>query len=140
MLAPDTVLQNRYLILRQLGQGGMGTIYQARDQRLGSVVVLKKTLGTKALMLQAFEREARLLANLRHARLPLVMDYFTEDDGHFLVMQFIPGKDLEELLQERQAPSRLTRSCAGPISCWKRWSICTGTSRPSFTATSNRRI
>lgn len=103
MLAPDTVLQNRYLILRQLGEGGMGTIYQARDQRLGSVVVLKKTLGTKAYMLRAFEHEARLLANLRHARLPLVMDYFTEDDGHFLVMQFIPGKDLEELLQERQA-------------------------------------
>ena len=102
MLAANTVLQNRYLILRQLGQGGMGAVYQARDERLGSTVILKKTLFSHAHFLKAFQGEARLLANLRHARLPLVMDYFTEGDGHFLVMQFIPGKDLEELLQDRQ--------------------------------------
>src|SRR5437588_4456346 len=106
MLAPDTLLQNRYLILRQLGRGGMGVVYQARDERLGSTVVLKKTFFSEARMLKAFEGEARLLANLRHARLPLVMDYFSEGDGHFLVMQFIPGQDLEGLLRERQQSNR----------------------------------
>jgi serine/threonine protein kinase len=102
MLAPDTLLQKRYLILRQLGQGGMGAVYQARDERLGSTVVLKKTFFSEARLLKAFEGEARLLANLRHARLPLVMDYFIEGDGHFLVRQFIPGQDLEGVLCERQ--------------------------------------
>lgn len=103
MTSPGALLQNRYEIQRQLSQGGMGTVFLASDRRLGSTVVLKQTLYNQARFLKAFLGEAQLLANLRHPHLPLVTDFFSEGDGHFLVMQFIPGKDLNELLEERRA-------------------------------------
>ena len=72
MLAPDTLLQNRYLIQKQIGQGGMGAVYVATDQRFGSTVALKETFFDDATMRRAFEREARLLNHLRHPALPAV--------------------------------------------------------------------
>ncbi|MDQ3685807.1 MAG: serine/threonine protein kinase, partial [Acidobacteriota bacterium] len=88
MLAPDTLLQNRYLVIRAIGQGGMGAVYMAKDQRLHSVVALKETFFGDERLRRAFEREAELLANLHHPALPNVTDYFSEDAGQFLVMQF----------------------------------------------------
>ncbi|HJQ67608.1 MAG TPA: protein kinase [Blastocatellia bacterium] len=104
MLARDTLLQNRYRVVRLLAEGGMGAVYEAVDERLGNVVALKKTFFSDDQMRSAFEREARLLARLRHAALPVVSDHFTEGDGQFLVMQFIPGDDLEEMLTRRGEP------------------------------------
>src|ERR1051326_4448880 len=104
MLAPNTVLQNRYLIVRSIGQGGMGAVYLARDQRLGNTVALKETFFSDERIRKAFEREARLLAHLRHSALPKVTDHFTEDGGQFLVMEFISGDDLQVLLAERGRP------------------------------------
>ncbi|MBC7910300.1 MAG: SUMF1/EgtB/PvdO family nonheme iron enzyme [Pyrinomonadaceae bacterium] len=102
MLSPNTILQNRYRVIRQLGQGGMGTVYEAIDERVSCVVAVKETLaGTDGEACRAFEREAALLANLRHAALPKVMDHFTEDGGQFLVMEYVPGYDLAELLEMR---------------------------------------
>ena len=102
MLPPNTILQNRYRIVRELGHGGMGTVYEAIDQRVNCLIALKQT-DTKrdGNAGAAFEREAALLANLRHQALPKVMDYFTEEDSHLLVMEFIPGHDLAELLELR---------------------------------------
>src|SRR2546423_2327943 len=104
MLAPNTLLQNRYLIARLLGQGGMGAVYQATDQRLGHTVALKQTFFTDEMMLKAFEREARLLASLRHPALPKVSDHFTESNGQFLVMEYIAGNDLMTMLEKRGGP------------------------------------
>jgi serine/threonine protein kinase len=105
MLAPNTILQNRYRIVRKLGQGGMGAIYEAIDSRVNCVVALKETLvGSSLSSREAFHREAELLANLRHPALPKVMDYFDEGDGEFLVMEFIPGQDLAQLLTLRDGP------------------------------------
>ncbi|HMF56411.1 MAG TPA: SUMF1/EgtB/PvdO family nonheme iron enzyme [Pyrinomonadaceae bacterium] len=104
MLAPNTILQNRYRVIRQLGRGGMGTVYEAIDQRLSSVVALKETLVEMDELRRAFEREAALLANLRHRSLPKVIDHFTEEDGQYLVMEFIPGNDLAQLLELRGRP------------------------------------
>ena len=107
MLTPNSILQNRYLIVRLLGKGGMGAVYEAIDQRLSCVVALKETLvGSNPEARQGFQREAALLANLRHASLPNVMDYFGEGQGEFLVMEFIAGQDLAELLVLRDAPFR----------------------------------
>src|ERR1043165_1057103 len=105
MLAPNTVLQNRYLIVRSIGQGGMGAVYLARDQRLGNTVALKETFFLDAVLLAAFEREARLLAGLRHTALPKVIDHFADNRGQFLVMEYISGDDLHDVLQESGAPT-----------------------------------
>lgn len=104
MLAADTVLQGRYRIIRQLGQGGMGAVYEAVDERLDTTVALKETLFTDDKLRKQFEREARLLARMHHPALPRVSDHFNESDGQFLVMQYIAGEDLAEMLAQRQGP------------------------------------
>jgi serine/threonine protein kinase len=104
MLTPETVLQGRYRIVRQLGQGGMGAVYEAIDQRLDTTVALKETLFSEERLRKQFEREARLLARLHHPALPRVSDHFSEADGQFLVMQFIPGDDLSEMMNRKRGP------------------------------------
>ena len=104
MLAPDTILQTRYRIVRSIGQGGMGAVYMATDLRLRSTVALKETLFHDEKLRRAFEHEAELLANLHHPALPSVSDHFIEGEGQFLVMQFIQGEDLFELLKEKNGP------------------------------------
>ena len=104
MLAPETVLQNRYRIIRLLGQGGMGAVYEAMDERLDTTVALKETLFADERLRKQFEREARLLARMHHPALPRVSDHFAEGDGQFLVMQFIPGDDLSQMMARKQGP------------------------------------
>lgn len=104
MLAPGTVLQDRYQIIRLLARGGMGAVYEARDQRLSSTVALKETFFFEEDMRRAFKREASLLAGLRHSALPKVIDHFIEGDGQFLVMEFIPGDDLGARLLRQGIP------------------------------------
>lgn len=99
MLTTDTILQGRYRIIRPLGRGGMGAVYEAADIRLSRNVALKETLVETDDLRRAFEREARLLANLRHPALPKVLDHFSEGTGSFLVMEFIPGEDLGVMLE-----------------------------------------
>lgn len=96
MLAPGTILQARYRILNQVGKGGMGSVYLARDLRLRNNVALKETLFStdNPAYRRAFEQEAQILARLRHQALPKVIDHFAEGNGQFLVMEFIPGEDL----------------------------------------------
>jgi serine/threonine protein kinase len=101
MIAPGTILQNRYLVEEQIGQGGMGAVFVATDQRFGSRVALKETFFTDPNLRKAFEREARLLNRLRHHALPRVSDHFTEEEGQFLVMEYIAGSDLSEMLKAR---------------------------------------
>jgi serine/threonine protein kinase len=104
MLAPDTVLQGRYRIVKQLGQGGMGAVYEAIDERLDTIVALKETLFADERLRKQFEREARLLARMHHPALPRVSDHFNEGDGEFLIMQFIAGDDLSAMLAQRKGP------------------------------------
>ena len=112
MLEPDLVLQGRYRIVEPLGRGGMGAVYRAIDETFGSTVAIKQTLCEGADLEKAFEREARLLNGLRHGALPVVIDYFSEARGQFLVMQYIPGDDFGALLDrsgEPYAPQRVLR-------------------------------
>jgi len=104
MLPADSILQNRYRIIELLGQGGMGAVYQAIDQRLDTTVALKECFFSEEALRRQFEREARLLARLRHPAMTRVIDHFTEGDGQFLVMEFIPGSDLFEMLKLKGAP------------------------------------
>jgi hypothetical protein len=110
LLASDTLVQSRYRIIRLLGRGGMGAVYEAIDTRLGSQVALKHTslAGVEpqqaARLRRAMEREAKILATLRHPVLPTVSDFFDDVGGVCLVMQYIPGDDLATLLIRRGAP------------------------------------
>ncbi|MEJ7847570.1 MAG: serine/threonine-protein kinase [Pyrinomonadaceae bacterium] len=104
-LAQNTMIQNRYLIVHLIGKGGMGEVYLAVDQRLGSAVALKRTFFAGDEMLgNAFEREARILARMRHPVLPKVSDHFGEGEEQFLVMEHISGDDLAKRLETSQKP------------------------------------
>ena len=103
-LTPETLLQNRYRIVRLLGRGGMGAVYEALDQRLEITVALKETLSSEESMRKQFEREARMLAGMQHPALPRVSDHFVEGSRAFLVMQFIGGVDLAKIIAQQPGP------------------------------------
>lgn len=100
MIEAGKILQERYRVERQIGQGGMGAVYIATDERFGSTVAIKETFFTDEKFRKAFEREARLLNSLRHPALPRVSDHFIEGNGQFLVMEFIDGDDLSEQIEQ----------------------------------------
>lgn len=104
MIEAGEVLQNRYRIEKQIGQGGMGTVFLATDERFGSTVAIKETLLPAENFRRAFEREARLLNSLRHPALPNVSDYFIEENGQFIVMEYIAGEDLSEMMERSGKP------------------------------------
>ena len=113
MLAKDEVLQGRYRIVRRLGQGGMGAVYEAIDKRLDAPVALKeiiidferiRTEESREQLRRAFRREARLLAALNHEVFPRVTDYFTEQNGQFLIMELVGGDDLNAQLSRNKKP------------------------------------
>jgi serine/threonine protein kinase len=103
MIKTGTVLQDRYLIEKQIGEGGMGAVYLAIDQRFDNFVAIKVTFFKENEFGEAFEREANLLNGLLHPVLPHVSDYFTEGEEHFLVMQFIEGEDVSDILKREGA-------------------------------------
>ena len=113
MIEPGTVLQNRYAVERQIGEGGMGAVYVATDRRFGSTVALKETFFDDPALRKAFEREARLLNRLRHSALPRVSDHFEEAEGQFLVMEYIPGEDLSQMLKARNGSGFPARQVLG---------------------------
>jgi len=107
-LKPGEVLRGRYRVTRVIGQGGMGSIYLADDQRLeGRQCALKEVEHDRTLpadlLKQArdqFQREATVLARLDHPNLPKVSDFFSIGGRDYLVMDFVPGKDLRTLMND----------------------------------------
>ena len=117
MLGVGTVLQGRYEIRGQLGRGGMGLVYVAADQRLGNMSVAVKEMDATQVApadrqwtINAFRDEAQILARLNHVGIARVVDYFSQGDHSYLVMEYVPGETLETALaraprgfDERQA-------------------------------------
>lgn len=121
MFKDGEVLQGRYRIEHQLGEGGMGLVYLATDIQMAAKVVIKQSTIVSVESLrqekayskltmeelqdvvessrQAFEREAKLLYDLKHAALPRTTAFFK--DEQFFVMDYVPGKDLNQLLEDR---------------------------------------
>jgi outer membrane protein assembly factor BamB/tRNA A-37 threonylcarbamoyl transferase component Bud32 len=111
-LPPGSILQDRYQVVGVLGVGGMGSVYQARDLRFPNVTKLcavKEMMNlapdpqVRQLTIQNFEREANILATLDHPAIPEIFDYFSEDNRSFLVMEFVSGKSLEDLMEEAES-------------------------------------
>jgi eukaryotic-like serine/threonine-protein kinase len=107
ILSPGAILWSRYRIVDLVGQGGMGAIYQAEDLRLeGRLCAIKEVIpdpgASKEYQEQsqaAFHREASVLARLDHANLPKVSDFFLFNGRDYLVMDYVPGQDLREIIE-----------------------------------------
>jgi serine/threonine protein kinase len=110
-LEAGTVLQGRYQIQRLLGGGGMGMVYLAHDQRLANRPCAIKEMVDhfidQAQRIEAneyFAREADTLAQLKHQAIPAITDRFELANRHYLVMEYVEGRNLEEELAARGEP------------------------------------
>lgn len=99
-LTPGTLLNERYRIVAVLGQGGMGSVYRAIDEKLHTSVAVKENLFLAEEYTRQFQREASILASLRHPNLPRVGDYSSiPGQGQYLIMDFVEGEDLRKRIE-----------------------------------------
>jgi eukaryotic-like serine/threonine-protein kinase len=121
MTAP-TILNDRYQLLEKLGSGGMADVFRARDlmlDRYVAIKVLRQDYSSNVDFQNNFRMEARAAANLSHPNIVTVHDFGFADNLLFIVMEFIPGKDLKQLIRERGRFSMETgiplmiQACAG---------------------------
>lgn len=114
-LPGGTVLRGRYRIVELVGQGGAGAVYRADDLRLPGRVTAVKEIRPDAYesddMLkesqEQFRREASVLARLDHPALPKVSDYFERDEFDYLVMDFVAGPDLRQVVDNTRAENEM---------------------------------
>lgn len=109
-LAPQSLLQHRYLIVGLAGRGGMSAVYQTLDTRIGNRRVAIKEMSQGHLSdpdlanaTERFQHEAKLLGSLQHPNLPRVYDAFSEQGRSYLVMEYLEGKTLLQVLRENDA-------------------------------------
>src|SRR5438067_5747542 len=102
----DRLLKQRYRLLKELGRGGFGAVYKAEDTQFGNRLVAVKEMSLSGPnsrqevdeAVKNFEREALLLAGLRHQNLPRIYDHFLDGGHWYLVMDYIEGETLKERL------------------------------------------
>lgn len=106
-LSPQSRLQQRFIIVDQIGRGGMGAVYLATDTRIGNRRVAIKEMSQTHLNTQElaeasarFQQEAHMLGSLSHPNLPRIYDSFSEQGRSYLVMDFIEGQTLHKILKE----------------------------------------
>lgn len=104
MLQPGTVVHRLYRVERLLGEGGMGRVYLATHVNLGLRVALKelRRMSTDPSehrrYVENFEAEARILSGLNHSNIARALDFFEDTDNPYLVMEFIEGRTLEQVM------------------------------------------
>ena len=106
MSAGNQTYGGRYAVIERIGVGGMAEVYRARDELLGrevAVKVLSERLSTDRSFVERFRREAQAAANLNHPNIVSLYDYGSEGDTNFIVMEYIDGKSLGEVISE-EAP------------------------------------
>lgn len=106
-LSQRHLLKQRYIIIKQVGKGGFGAVYQAQDTQFGNRPVAVKEMSQNGLKMEDilsatedFRREAHLLANLIHPNLPRIYEQFTDTGRSYLVMDYIDGITLEDQLAQ----------------------------------------
>ena len=107
-LAPGSPLAQRYRIISQVGQGGFGVVYKARDCKNKNRLVAIKQLDRSRLspreIIEAtatYNREVTLLSKLSHKNLPCIYDHFADSQHWYVVMEYIRGETLEDYLARR---------------------------------------
>lgn len=102
-LPAGKMLSLRYKVIKKLGEGGYGAVYLAEDIRLGDKkVAIKELLDATSESQALFANEARLLASLNHPGLVKVSDFFSEGHSYYLVMDYIEGQDLLDLISDAE--------------------------------------
>ncbi len=105
LLPQNFILQRRYTIIRRVGQGGMGAVYLASDNCSPGKVWAVKELASAALSNPAaLYQEAQLLTRLNHPNIPKIEEHFSEHNRYYIVMEFVPGKTLEDIVAQRCQP------------------------------------
>jgi eukaryotic-like serine/threonine-protein kinase len=96
----ETVFAGRYRVIRRLGAGGSAAVFLTRDERLGRDVALKRLHGAEVTAQTALrlQREARIMASLRHPHLVTVYDMLMDEDDLLLVMEYVRGETLAGVL------------------------------------------
>lgn len=125
LLSKQTILKNRYPILQKIGQGGMAAVYQVSDNTQPGVVWAVKEMSAAAITnpdelayaVAAFQQEANLLRSLDHPNLPKVVDSFTEEGKHFLVMEFVPENPSRPGFHPKKRLYRREKLSIGRCSC-----------------------
>ena len=102
----DGMVGNRYVIRRSIGEGGMADVYLAQDtilRREVAIKVLRGELNEDPVNLQRFQREANAITNLSHPNIVEVYDVGEADKKNYIVMEYVPGKTLKQLIKQRGA-------------------------------------
>ena len=100
------VIAGRYIIKELIGQGGMADVYLAEDkilERVVAVKVLRSSLTGDPVYITRFHREASAAAALSHKNIVQIYDVGEEDDNYYIVMEYVPGQTLKELIYKRGA-------------------------------------
>ncbi|MEV0644374.1 Stk1 family PASTA domain-containing Ser/Thr kinase [Phytomonospora sp. NPDC050363] len=112
-------LEGRYRVTEHVATGGMATVYRAVDERLDRVVAVKmiqRSQADDAAFLTRFEREAKIIARLSHPNVVGVYDTGSHDGLPYLVMEFVPGRTLRDVLNEHERlPVRHSMRIAGKL-------------------------
>ena len=106
MLSKGQKINDRYEIVKSIGEGGMANVYLANDNILDrkvAVKVLRGDLSADDKFIRRFEREAQSVSNLSHQNIVEVYDVGVEDNEHYIVMEYIEGKTLKQLLKKRES-------------------------------------
>lgn len=95
-----TVYGSRYTLDREIGRGGMGTVYLGTDVRTEEAIAIKKLRGDRHEpdMIARFQREAEALRALNHPNIVKAIGHFEEDGSHYIVMEYVDGRNLSEIL------------------------------------------
>lgn len=109
-LPEDTMLENRYRIDRLISHGGMGAIYRGFDTNLQMPVAIKENFFQTPQSIRQFEQEALILARLHHPGLPRVIHHFSFEGQQYLVMDYIDGEDLWEMVKHQGHPLEEARA------------------------------
>jgi eukaryotic-like serine/threonine-protein kinase len=116
------ILNKRYQLLEPIGKGGLAIVYRAQDlmlERLVAVKLLREDYSREPAFQERFRREAKAAANLSHPNIVTMHDFGLDNGQLFLVMEYVPGKDLKNLIKQRvrfspeDALPLLIQACAG---------------------------
>lgn len=121
-MTEETLLNNRYLIEDTLGKGGMAVVYKARDttlERSVAIKVLRQKYSADPAFREHFRQEAKAAANLTHPNIVTVHDFGFDNERLFIIMEYVPGTDLKDLLEKdgrmsiENSLQLIVQACAG---------------------------